>query len=77
MPRGRKEGSKGGHAAQDEVGAVWYFFGKVKLGPKVLIIAAFGRIRVFTEIYYCWNKSCRVLNHRKMPALFLAGSYFS
>lgn len=52
-------------------------FWKVKLGPKVLIIVGFGRIRAFTEVYYCWSKSCRVLNHRKMPPLFfLTGSYF-
>lgn len=45
-------------------------FWKVKLGLKVLIIVGFGRIRAFTEVYHSWSKSCRVLNHRKMPPLF-------
>lgn len=45
-------------------------FWKVNLGSKVLIIVPFGMIRVFTVVLYCWSKSCRVLNRRKMPPLF-------
>jgi len=39
-------------------------FQKVKLEPRLLIVGGFStREKTFTEVYYCWCKSCRVFSH--------------